>query len=224
MPLRSPGPTTISVPPRYRSPTAWYSCTSCGTTDETMAASTSSSVSPRRCSRPTSTVASSSAVDSRTVAKRQCSTSASPRNMPMCVWVLPTSTASSIAARLSLVYLQGAELAHSLVHQPGQHIREPRAIRQHQVGVQLEQRLEHEAPRPDLRMRQAEAVRGVLEPIEQQQVDVDLARRVPHSAGLAPQLALHRLALGEQVLRLEVRLDGDARVEEVRLLEDLALR
>src|SRR5207244_9969303 len=37
-----------------------------------------------------------SAVDWRTVAKRQCSSSSSPRNVPKCVWVLPTSTTSSM--------------------------------------------------------------------------------------------------------------------------------
>ena len=40
---------------------------------------------------------SSSAVDSRTVAKRQCSTSSPSRNVPKWVCVLPTSTTSSIS-------------------------------------------------------------------------------------------------------------------------------
>src|SRR3954452_22586169 len=33
------------------------------------------------------------------VAKRQCSTSSSPRYVPKCVWVLPTSTTSSMAGQ-----------------------------------------------------------------------------------------------------------------------------
>src|SRR3954469_16873054 len=40
---------------------------------------------------------SSSAVDSRTVAKRQCSTSSVPLKVPKWVWVLPTSTTRSIS-------------------------------------------------------------------------------------------------------------------------------
>ena len=53
---------------------------------------------PRSSSRLRSAAPSSSAVDWRTVAKRQCSTSRSPSKAPKWVWVLPTSTASSIGA------------------------------------------------------------------------------------------------------------------------------
>src|SRR5215208_4280320 len=74
-----------------------YSCASCGTTDETIAPSTSVSDSPRSPSTPDITTAIWSPVASRTVAKRQCSTRSSPRNMPTWVWVLPTSTAISMA-------------------------------------------------------------------------------------------------------------------------------
>ena len=52
-----------------------------------------------RAGRP-ARVASSSAVATATVANRQCSTSSSPWNIPMWVWVLPTSIASSTARSL----------------------------------------------------------------------------------------------------------------------------
>src|SRR5215207_9497136 len=51
--------------------------------------------SPRSSSRLLRAAPISSAVEERTVAKRQCSTSSSPRKVPKCVWVLPTSTARS---------------------------------------------------------------------------------------------------------------------------------
>src|SRR3954454_22779041 len=91
------------------------------------------SASPRSSSSPTSTVASSSEVDSRTVAKRQCSTREPSRNIPMWVWVLPTSTASSIRRGLSPL--------HPLVHQGRQRIGQPRAVGQRQLRVELEARL-----------------------------------------------------------------------------------
>jgi hypothetical protein len=47
---------------------------------------------------------------------------------------------------------------------------------------------------------------------------------VAHAAGLAPERALDVLARVEQRLRLVIRLDPDARVEERRLVEDLADR
>src|SRR3954447_8486951 len=74
-----------------------YSCASWGTTDETIAPSTSFSDSPRRPSTPDITTAIWSPVASRTVAKRQCSTRSSLRNIPTCVCVFPTSTAISMA-------------------------------------------------------------------------------------------------------------------------------
>src|SRR3954454_14650394 len=51
---------------------------------------------PRSSSRLRSAAPSSSAVDVRTVAKRQCSTSRSPSKVPKWVWVLPTSTTRSM--------------------------------------------------------------------------------------------------------------------------------
>src|SRR3954466_3404731 len=74
-----------------------YSCASCGTTDDTIAPSTSLRERPRSPSTPAITTAIWSPVASRTVAKRQCSTRSSPRNIPTCVCVFPTSTAISMA-------------------------------------------------------------------------------------------------------------------------------
>ena len=68
--------------------------------EETIDASRSPSPSPRSSSRLRSMAPSSSAVESRTVAKRQCSTSSSPVKAPKWVWVLPTSRTRSMAARL----------------------------------------------------------------------------------------------------------------------------
>src|SRR2546421_664633 len=72
-----------------------HSGPSSGTVDDATEASRSSNPRPRRASRLRSAAPNSSAVDSRTVAKRQCSTSSSSRKVPMCVCVLPMSTASS---------------------------------------------------------------------------------------------------------------------------------
>ena len=57
---------------------------------------------PRSASRLRSAAPSSSAVESRTVAKRQCSTSSSPSKVPKWVCVLPTSTTRSIARGIRL--------------------------------------------------------------------------------------------------------------------------
>src|SRR6476660_7786442 len=67
-----------------------------GTVEETIELDTSLNETPRSSSRFPSAAPSSSAVDSRTVAKRQCSRSSSPRKVPKWVWVLPTSTTSSM--------------------------------------------------------------------------------------------------------------------------------
>src|SRR3954468_16793617 len=60
-----------------------------------MEASRSRMPMPRRSSSARSAAPSSSAVDSRTVAKRQCCTRSVPSKVPKCVWVLPTSTTRS---------------------------------------------------------------------------------------------------------------------------------
>src|SRR3954470_10365561 len=54
---------------------------------------------PRSPSSALIAAPSSSAVDSRTVAKRQCSSSSVPLKVPKWVWVLPTSTTRSISGQ-----------------------------------------------------------------------------------------------------------------------------
>src|SRR4051812_42723262 len=76
-----------------------HSGASCGTVEETIEALMSAKVMPRSSSSVASRAPSSSAVDSRTVAKRQCSTSSVPLKVPKCVWVLPTSTTRSISGQ-----------------------------------------------------------------------------------------------------------------------------
>ncbi len=77
---------------------AVHSGRSCGTVEETIDASMSSKESPRSSSRLRSAAPSSSAVESRTVAKRQCCTRRSPSKAPSSAWVcvLPASTTRSI--------------------------------------------------------------------------------------------------------------------------------
>src|SRR5215210_3659588 len=91
---------------------AAHSGASWGTVEETIDASRSASPTPRSSSSARRRAPSSSAVDSRTVAKRQCSSSCSPRNVPKCVWVLPTSTTSSIPR----VYARPMALKVFVVH------------------------------------------------------------------------------------------------------------
>src|SRR5437763_3919368 len=74
-----------------------YSGTGCGSVEEMIDVLRSASPTPRSSSRLRSAAPSSSAVESRTVAKRQCSTRLSPSHVPKWVWVLPTSTARSTA-------------------------------------------------------------------------------------------------------------------------------
>src|SRR3954452_18972592 len=159
MPVFTPGPITCSASCRYRDPSSAHSCESCGTTDDTTAPLTSSSESLRSARSPTSTVASSAAVASRTVAKRQCSTSSSSRNIPRWVCVLPTSTASSIRARS-----KHADPLDALTLE---------AIERLPVGqrrIELEERHEHEAPRRDLRVWQRQTLGAQRDVSEQQQV------------------------------------------------------
>jgi hypothetical protein len=73
-------------------------------------------------------------------------------------------------------------------------------------------------------MRQGQAVGAVFEVAEQQQVDVDQARRVPRPAGLAPLFTLDGFEYVEQVLGPEIGADPDRRIEEIGLVEDLSDR
>src|SRR3954447_1752064 len=110
MPVRRPGPTHFTAPSRYRSPIATHSGRSWGTVEETITPSRPSRCIPRSASRLRRTAPSSSAVDSRTVAKRQCWTSAPSRKVPRWVWVLPASTTRSMDAHIRLAPAVAATL------------------------------------------------------------------------------------------------------------------
>src|SRR3954447_10377130 len=127
-----------------------------------MAPVTSSSDSFRSASSPTSTVASSSAVASRSVAKRQCSTSSPSRNIPRWVWVFPTSIASSMRARS-----KHADPLDALTLEP----RERLSVRE--IRGDLEQRHEYEAAVEDVAVRDLEALAAHLDVAQQQEVYID---------------------------------------------------
>src|SRR5919108_3249810 len=65
--------------------------------------------------------------------------------------------------------------------------------------------------------------RAQREITEQENVHVDRARPMAGTSRRASELALDRLASGEQLLRTELRLNSQARVQEVGLIEHLAL-
>src|SRR5215217_9465399 len=112
-----------------------YSWASVGTTEDTIAACTSASLRSRRSSRPARTVATSSAVAKRVVAKRQCWTRSSSENMPTWVWVLPTSIASSTRASLRPQgRTDGMEAAVHVQDLAGDRPREVREQEEHRVG------------------------------------------------------------------------------------------
>ena len=85
------------------------------------------------------------------------------------------------------------------------HGREAGAVGQLERGVQLEQRLEHEAARGDLGVRQGQRLAVELDIAQQEHVDVDGPRAVAPAAGFAPQLDLDRLACGQELRRFERR-------------------
>ena len=80
-----------------------------------------------------------------------------------------------------------------------------RAVGEGQLGVELEQRHQHEAPRGHLRVRQREPLGAQLEVAEQEQVDVDRPRPVAGAAEDASVLGLDRLADVEQLPRARAR-------------------
>jgi hypothetical protein len=113
---------------------------------------------------------------------------------------------------------------HPLVGHGVEEARQLTPVRQPQRGLELQQRLEDEAPARHLGVRKGQTFRAVLEVAEQENVDVDRARAVS-GAGLGPaELALDCLASIEQPLGVQRRLDPQARVEEVRLVGYLTLR
>ena len=80
--------------------------------------SASSSI-PLSASRPAIRSAISSPVAPATVRKRQCSISSSPRKAPRWVWVLPTSTASSMAPIMAGIGLRRVDAKLYVI--PGSH-------------------------------------------------------------------------------------------------------
>lgn len=73
-------------------------------------------------------------------------------------------------------------------------------------------------------MRQGKSLCGELEVAKEQQVDVKGARAVARAVEGPAALRLDRLAQVEERLRLQARAYADGRVEEVRLVENLADR
>jgi hypothetical protein len=139
--------------------------------------------------------------------------------------VLPTSIASSIA--LIIPGGRGSELAgalDALAFERGERVRQRGPVGQCEGGIQLEQWHEHEAAKGDVGVRQRQPLRAPLEIAEQEQVDVDRSRGMARPPGPLPaKRSLDALALVEQGLRVEVRLDAEAGVEEVGLSRGVAL-
>src|SRR5205085_428323 len=112
---------------------------SCGTVEDTIEESTSLKDRPRSASRLDSAAPSSSPVDSRTVAKRQCSatTSEESANTPKWVWVLPTSTTSSMAGHYRGLE-EGIPCAHHLLArtESRERVRQPPVPGQRQIRIE----------------------------------------------------------------------------------------
>ena len=179
---------------------------------------------PRRPSRFESAAPSSSRVESRTVAKRQCSdtVSAPSGKTPKCVCVFPTSTTSSIGAitpargRCGVPPVRRRRPASASVRaRPSGNVSSGRSS---SSGTSTNRRELTSA------CGRRQALGGVLEVAQQQQVDVDHPRSVAQPAGRPADLALDRLAGVEQRLGIELGLDLHAGVEEVRLVEHQADR
>ena len=123
----------------------------------------SANASPRSASRFDSGAPSSSRVDSRTVAKRQCSASWSPSGVEHAEVRLGVADVDDEQHRRNYTS-GGPHAAHRLAGAEGRElVGQPLARRQRQLGVELEQRHEHEAPRADLGMRQRQPRRAVRE-------------------------------------------------------------
>ena len=90
--------------------------------------------------------------------------------------------------------------------------------------IELEQRLQDEAPMQELRVRDVVGRSPDRRTLDQQHVDVEWPRRVPRRAGVAAQLDLDPLRGREQLLGVELRLDREARVQEVGLPDGARLR
>src|SRR4051794_36872118 len=182
----------------------------------------SSMLIPRRRKRAAMRMASSSEVVVREVAKRKWSTSSSPRNIPKWVCVFPTSIVRSIGSR---DYRQARDPLnlHGL-----ERPLEPLAIRR----IQLQQWLENEPALEHRRVRQLQqgarprvAQQGAWPlgacclVVDEQDVDVERARRMPRRVWVATQLELDPFRCRQQRFGVELGLAGDAGVVEVLLTD-----
>ena len=145
---------------------------------------------PRSASRLVSAAPSSSAVDSRTVAKRQSLRPALARRRcrgasACCRRRRPAACSRpDVQGTARRVLRPGPRSRQRVGRAPG-----PGTSRS---GVELEQRHEHEPPRGDLAVRQRQPLGRVLRSPEQQQVDVDRPRPVLDVAVLAADCARTR--------------------------------
>src|SRR5947209_1932073 len=115
-----------------------------GTVEETIESATSSNARPRSASRFDSAAPSSSPVDCRTVANRQCSATRSPSDAktPKCVCVLPTSTTRSMVRQTLDERWSGAP--YFLTLEPVERVGQALAARHPQLGIEFEQRHQDE--------------------------------------------------------------------------------
>ena len=173
---------------------------------------------PRSASRFESAAPSSSRVESRTVAKRQSSAIVVPR--------VGTRRSASVCFRrrrraASDHYSSAGPARRTSWPGPerGQTVGEPVAAGQRELGIELEQGDEHEPPRADLGMGQAQPL-GVKLRSPSSSTSTSITRgpcRGPPAA--RPTSRSTALAASSRLQRLELGLDPHARVEEVGLVE-----
>lgn len=101
---------------------------------------------------------------------------------------------------------------------------EVRAVGENEIGIELQEGDQDEAPARHLGVREGQALGLQFDVAEQQQVDVEGAGAVPGGLEAAAALGLDRLAGVEQLFRPKFRTDADDGVEEVGLVEDLPHR
>ena len=132
---------------------------SCGTVEETIEPSMSPNDSPRSAEQVGQPAPSSSPVDSRTVANRQCSATGRRRreDAEVGLGVADVDDQQHGAEPYEPAALRRAGTSWPLTERR-ERIGQPRPVGQRQLGVELEQRHEHEPPRADLRVRQRQPV------------------------------------------------------------------
>src|ERR1700722_14653423 len=100
--------------------------------------------SPRSSSRLRSAAPSSSEVEPRSVAKRQCSVISPSRTAPKWVWVLPTSTTRSTGGLCGQRKARAPPAPPLLESEHGERVRERLPRRRRELELELEQRDQHE--------------------------------------------------------------------------------